>query len=107
MSESRVTEPPKHPDPSALRIDERARGDHGRFRWLRWPAAGLGGFLLVSAAVFALKGNTPAVEVATAHASQAGRPALRNASGHVTPPRRATIAAKITGRVNAGQPRQC
>ncbi len=39
------------------------------------------------------------VEVATAHASQAGRPALLNASGYVTPRRRATIAAKITGLV--------
>jgi RND family efflux transporter MFP subunit len=42
----------------------------------------------------------PVVEVTTAHASQAGRPALLNASGYVTPRRRATIAAKITGRVN-------
>ena len=34
------------------------------------------------------------------HAGQAGRPALLNASGYVTPRRRATIAAKITARVN-------
>jgi len=100
MPESRGTEPPKRPDLSALRIDERARRDPGRFRWLRWPAAGLGGLLLVSAAVFALRGSPPAVEVTTAHAIPAGRPALLNASGYVTPRRRATIAAKITGQVN-------
>ncbi|HET7853735.1 MAG TPA: biotin/lipoyl-binding protein, partial [Candidatus Methylomirabilis sp.] len=40
------------------------------------------------------------MEVATVRASQAGRTALLNASGYVTPRRRATIAAKITGRVN-------
>ncbi len=100
MPESRGTEPPKRPDLSALKIDERARRDPGRFKWLRWLAAGLGGLLLVSAAVFALKGNPPAVEVTTAHAIQAGRLALLNASGYVTPRRRATIAAKITGQVN-------
>src|SRR5574341_1366128 len=88
------------PDLSALRIDERARRNEGRFKWLRWFAAGFGAVLLVGAAVLSLKGKTPVVEVATVHASPAGRPALLNASGYVTPRRRATIAAKITGRVN-------
>jgi RND family efflux transporter MFP subunit len=55
---------------------------------------------LVSAAVFTLKGKTPVVEVTTVRAGEPGRPALLNASGYVTPRRRATIAAKITGRVN-------
>jgi len=95
-----MTEQTKGPDLSALRIDERARGNPGRFKWLRWFAAGFGGVLLVSAAVFTLKGKTPVVEVATVHAGEPGRPALLNASGYVTPRRRATIAAKITGRVN-------
>lgn len=100
MSESRATEPLKRPDLSDLRIDERARGGQGRFKWVSWSAAGLGVLLLVSAAVVGLRGKMPVVEVTTAHASQAGRPALLNASGYVTPRRRATIAAKITGRVN-------
>jgi RND family efflux transporter MFP subunit len=39
------------------------------------------------------------VEVATAQKAAAGRPTLLNASGYVTPRRRATVAAKITGRV--------
>ncbi len=99
MSESRTTQPPKRPDLSDLRIDERARGGQGRFKWVSWFAAGLGALLLVSAAVVGLRGKMPLVEVTTAHASQAGRPALLNASGYVTPRRRATIAAKITGRV--------
>jgi RND family efflux transporter MFP subunit len=100
MPEERTPERPKGPDLSGLRIDERARGDHGRFKWLRWLAAGLGALLLAAALLFALRGRTPVVEVAAAHASQAGRPALLNASGYVTPRRRATIAAKITGRVH-------
>ena len=100
MPEERIPERPRGPDLSALRIDERARSDHGRFRWLRWFAAGLGAVLLVAAVVWTFKGKTPVVEVATAHARQAGRTALLNASGYVTPRRRATIAAKITGRVN-------
>ena len=100
MPEERIPERPRGPDLSALRIDERARSDHGRFRWLRWFAAGLGAVLLVAAVVWTFKGKTPVVEVATAHASQGGRTALLNASGYVTPRRRATIAAKITGRVN-------
>ena len=95
-----MTEQTKGPDLSALRIDERARRSAGRFKWLTWFAAGFGGVLLVAAAVFTLKGKTPVVEVATVRASQAGRPAVLNASGYVTPRRRATIAAKITGRIN-------
>ncbi|HSB69346.1 MAG TPA: efflux RND transporter periplasmic adaptor subunit [Candidatus Methylomirabilis sp.] len=99
MPESQDTEPARGPDLSTLRIDEHARGGQGRFRWLRWVAAGLGVLALASAAVFALKGQTPAVELITVHASKAGPAALLNASGYVTPRRRATIAAKITGRV--------
>lgn len=94
-----MPERPEGPDLSALRIDERARGDPGRSRWLRWFAAGLGAVLLVAAVAFTLVGRMPVVEVATAQASQASRPALLNASGYVTPRRRATIAAKITGQI--------
>ncbi len=63
-------------------------------------AAGLGVLLLVAGGVFALKNRAPVVEVAVAR--PAGDPAqqtLLNASGYVTPRRRATVAAKITGRV--------
>jgi RND family efflux transporter MFP subunit len=95
-----MAERPKGPDLSALRIDDGARRDPGRSTWLRWLAVGIGIVLLVAAAVFALWGRTPVVEVTTVHAIQTGgRSALLNASGYVTPRRRATIAAKITGRL--------
>ena len=100
MLETHTPERPTGPDLSALRIDERARRTEGRSRWIRWFGAGFGGVLLVSAAVFGLKGKPPLVEVATVRAGEPGRSALLNASGYVTPRRRATIAAKITGRVN-------
>jgi RND family efflux transporter MFP subunit len=57
--------------------------------------AGLG------AGVYALLGQKPTVDVTTARkaAGPGSREALLNATGYVTPRRRATIAAKITGRV--------
>jgi multidrug efflux pump subunit AcrA (membrane-fusion protein) len=55
---------------------------------------------VAAVASFAL-GRPPRVEIAVARASgTAGAPsALLNASGYVTPRRRATVAAKVTGRV--------
>lgn len=52
-------------------------------------------------AVYSFRARAPEVEVASARSESAngGREALLNASGYVTPRRRATIAAKITGRV--------
>jgi RND family efflux transporter MFP subunit len=87
------------PDLSSLKIDEHARTPGGR-GWLRWVAAAIGVLLLVLAAAFALINRAPVVQLATAHAVGGdARVALLNASGYVTPRRRATIAAKITGRV--------
>lgn len=88
------------PDLSPLKIDDRARNSGGGRRWLRWFAAALGVVLLVSALVLALQRKTPMVEVAVARTTGANdRVALLNASGYVTPRRRATVAAKITARV--------
>src|SRR5690349_23645735 len=88
------------PDLSALRIDEGSRNQRGSSKWPRWLAAALGLFLLISAVVYAIRGKTPLVEVAAAQApSSGGQVALLNASGYVTPRRRATVAAKITARV--------
>lgn len=57
-------------------------------------------FAGIVAAAFAFRNQKPVVEVATAAKPDAGGPqALLNASGYITPRRRATIAAKITGRV--------
>ncbi len=89
----------KH-DLGSLRIDDtqRTRGNLGTRVGLV-----LGGLVLlggVSGAIFAFWGRTPEVEVAVAQKpSVGGREALLNASGYVTPRRRATIAAKITGLV--------
>jgi RND family efflux transporter MFP subunit len=88
------------PDLASLKIHDsaRSRGSGGKF--LRYFAAAIGVLLLIAGAVFALKSRAPVVEVAVAQG--AGDPAqqtLLNASGYVTPRRRATVAAKITGRV--------
>ena len=57
-------------------------------------------FAGIVAAAYAFRSQKPIVEVAAAAKADAGgRPTLLNASGYVTPRRRATIAAKITGRV--------
>jgi len=88
------------PDLSALRIDEGSRSQHRGPQWQRWVAAALGLLLLVSVGVYAVRGKTRVVEVAAAQApSSDGQVALLNASGYVTPRRRATVAAKITARV--------
>jgi len=88
-------------DLGSLRIDDshRAGSSWGKrlaiFFGLLVVLAGLSG------AVFSFWNQKPLVEVVVAQksANNGGREALLNASGYVTPRRRATIAAKITGRV--------
>src|ERR1700722_11245828 len=55
----------------------------------------------IAGGVYAFWNQKPLVEITTVHKplGVGGREALLNASGYVTPRRRATIAAKITGRV--------
>jgi len=84
---------------AALKIDEHARSRRGS-KWLRWIAAAIGVCFLVFALGFAIIGKAPTVQLATARSTSGDtRVALLNASGYVTPRRRATVAAKITGRV--------
>jgi RND family efflux transporter MFP subunit len=90
---------PGRPDLNALKIDERSRRGGSGFGWLRWFAAALGLAVLVSALIFAIKTRAPVVELAEARVPGDNREVLLNASGYVTPRRRATVAAKITGRV--------
>ena len=88
------------PDLSALRIDERARRSPRRLGWRASVVAlvvVLGG---AAGLFFLLRERAPEVEMATVRADKGGRAALLNASGYVTPRQRATIAAKITARVN-------
>ncbi len=89
------------PDLSPLKIEDRSRNRGRMGKRLSLFAAGLGVMVVVAGLVFAFKGEKPAVEVAVARgASDAKAATLLNASGYVTPRRRSTIAAKITGRVN-------
>jgi len=92
--------PPRH-DLSSLRIDDRSRGASKTGRRLGLFAAALGALLLLgSLALLAFRSQKPLVEVAAARpASGAHAEALLNASGYITPRRRATVAAKVTGRV--------
>ena len=87
------------PDLGSLRIDDGKRRGRKTGKVLGAFAAILGLAVIVTGVVFAFRNQTPVVEVATAQKAAAGRPTLLNASGYVTPRRRATVAAKITGRV--------
>src|ERR1700678_4079996 len=89
---------PKH-DLGSLRINEGQRKGRKTGKIFGIAAALIGVVVIVTGAVFAFRNQKPVVEVAVAQKAAAGRPALLNASGYVTPRRRATIAAKITGRV--------
>jgi RND family efflux transporter MFP subunit len=90
------------PDLSSLRIDDRKRGGRPVGKWI--------GIILILALIAVaglwgasfLKNRAPEVEV-TAAISPSSAPAsvLLNASGYVTPRRRASVAAKITGKIVA------
>ena len=90
------------PDLSALRIDDRKRGGRPVGKWI--------GIILILALIAGaglgvssfLKNHAPEVEVAAAISpSSAPASVLLNASGYVTPRRRASVAAKITGKITA------
>ena len=90
------------PDLATLKIADHSRSGGEAGKRFGLFAALLGAAVLLGGAVLALRSQRPVVEVTTAR--PAGDPrseALLNASGYVTPRRRATVAAKITGRVTA------
>ena len=96
------TIPSKH-DLGSLRIHEgqRKSGGLGKRLGLIFGSVLLL-TILVAGGYNLLRSQTPTVEVAVARSPDAGGPvAALNASGYVTPRRRATIAAKITGRVTS------
>lgn len=91
--------PPRR-DLSSLKIDDRSRRGGKTGKRLGLFAAALGGVVLLSGLVLAFRSQKPVVEVAAARpAGDLRAQALLNASGYVTPRRRATVAAKVTGRV--------
>jgi len=88
------------PDLGSLRIGDGQRKGSGIGRRIMYAAIPVVIFAGIVAAAFAFRSQKPVVEVAAAaKADPNGRQTLLNASGYVTPRRRATIAAKITGRV--------
>jgi HlyD family secretion protein len=91
--------PPEH-DLGSLQIDDRSRSSGKLGKWLGLFGAGLGTLFLIAGLVFAFRVQKPVVEVAAARPAAGERAeTLLNASGYVTPRRRSSVAAKITGRV--------
>jgi RND family efflux transporter MFP subunit len=88
------------PDLGSLRIHDGQRAKSGMGRRVLYASLPVLIFGAIVAAAFALRNQKPLVEVATAAKPDAEGPLTAlNASGYITPRRRATIAAKITGRV--------
>ncbi len=87
-------------DLGSLRIGEGQRKGSGMGKRVVYATIPVLIFAGIVAGAYALRSQKPVVEVASASKPEAGgRQALLNASGYITPRRRATIAAKITGRV--------
>jgi RND family efflux transporter MFP subunit len=87
-------------DLGSLRIGEGQRKGSGMGKRVIYAAIPVVIFAGIVAGAYALRSQKPLVEVATAAKPDAGGPQTAlNASGYITPRRRATIAAKITGRV--------
>jgi len=87
-------------DLSSLKIHDSARAKGAAGRVLAYISAVIGALVLLGGGVLALRGRKPQVEVTTVRAAGGSdQVTALNASGYVTPRRRATVAAKITGRV--------
>lgn len=88
------------PDLGSLRIRDGQRAQSSLGRRIIYAAIPVVIFAGIVVAAYAFRNQKPVVEVATVAKAEAGGPQTAlNASGYVTPRRRATIAAKITGRV--------
>jgi RND family efflux transporter MFP subunit len=91
--------PSKH-DLGSLKIEDRHRTPGKAGKRLGMFAAVLGALVLLGGLVAAFKARKPVVEVAAARpAGDARADALLNASGYVTPRRRSSVAAKVTGQI--------
>jgi RND family efflux transporter MFP subunit len=88
------------PDLGSLRIHDGQRSKSGTGKRVLYAAIPVLLFAGIVAAAFAFRNQKAVVEVvAASRADGAGPQTALNASGYITPRRRATIAAKITGRV--------
>ena len=89
------------PDLGSLRIsDTKRNATRSSRRWL-WLILGALALILLAVAASAFRDRKVEVEVASARKPVSGPAGVLNASGYITPRRRATIAAKITGRVTS------
>jgi len=87
------------PDLSSLRITDAKRSNPGVGRRWFWIILAVILIALVAAVASAYHNRKTEVEVTSARKPASGPAGVLNASGYITPRRRATIAAKITGRV--------
>ncbi len=87
------------PDLSSLRITDSKRSNPGAGRRWLWIILAVIFIGLVAAVASAYRNRKAEVEVSAARKPASGPAGVLNASGYITPRRRATIAAKITGRV--------
>jgi len=94
-----TTPKPLKPDLSSLRITDSKRSNSGAGRRWFWIILAVILIALVAAVASAYHNRKAEVEVASARKPASGPAGVLNASGYITPRRRATIAAKITGRV--------
>jgi len=88
------------PDLGSLRIQDGQRSKSGMGKRVLYSAIPVLLFAGIVVVAFAFRNQKAVVEVAAAsRADGSGPQTALNASGYITPRRRATIAAKITGRV--------
>ena len=87
------------PDLGSLRIDDHKRPSGNAGKRIAAIFVGVIILLAIAGGVYAYIPRAATVEVATVQQAETGPLVLLNASGYVTPQRRATVAAKITGRV--------
>jgi RND family efflux transporter MFP subunit len=88
------------PDLGSLRIQEGQRSKSNMGKRILYAGIPVLLFAGIVVAAFAFRSQKAVVEVAAAsRADGSGPQTALNASGYITPRRRATIAAKITGRV--------
>lgn len=92
---------PIKPGLESLRITAEKRQKSASGKAWMWILSAIVLVIALAAVTFAFLNRKPEVEVATAIKPANGPAGVLNASGYVTPRRRATIAAKITGRVTA------
>ncbi|HEY2455878.1 MAG TPA: efflux RND transporter periplasmic adaptor subunit [Candidatus Acidoferrum sp.] len=87
------------PDLGSLRIHDTKRNQRRSSKLWLWIVLALLAIVILAVGSSAFLNRKPEVEVAAAHKPAVGPAGVLNASGYITPRQRATIAAKITGRV--------